>query len=632
MNGAYGIVRGPLCKGWRGKVRVTERGAVRGVVGALALMCLLVPSLVFAQSAPLGVAIHRIDSGQFPTVLTYVSVVDSRGVPVAGLDAAAFELLEDGKPVAGAQVAAVADSQEPIAVALVVDVSGSMNDEGKLDGAKAAGQALIDALGPRDSAALISFADDVKVVHGFTADTGALKGALNGLTAKGDTALYDGLGQTALLMQALSQPRKVIVLLSDGADTKSTRPMPNALAAAREARSVVFAVGLGGDARRDVLDAIARETAGQVQYVEGVDRLTAAFRSIADQLRHHYVIRHRSALPADGKPHDLLVRASYDNRKAEATRQFPAVKPPLLFDVVGIVDGEIVGGRRRIEAIVRSGDVKKVDLLVDDQLRATAAAAPFILSFDPDAEVRGRHRVVVRATDALGETREQTLAVELTGQAAPPPATVVPPAPTPTVALAVPTPVPVEQPSPWFAFAAAAVLVGLVAAIALLLALRGRRKASDGEGAPVEANPERDKTEDMGTLEGGIVAIAQGILAAKALPEASLRAVVDGAEYEIALTGRELTIGRGPENALVLADPLVSRRHARIMLEDGAYWVEDLESRNGTLVNGEETARRALAAEDEITIGGASLAFKMKTIELPPPSTQSLAVSNGKAG
>jgi VWFA-related protein len=607
-------------------------GAVRWVGGLLALVCLLVPSLVSAQSAPLGVAIHRVDSSQFPTVRTYVSVVDSRGVPVAGLDAAAFELLEDGKPVAGAQVAAVADSQEPIAVALVVDVSGSMNDGGKLDGAKAAGRALIDALGPRDSAALITFADDVKVVNGFTGDTAALKGALDGLVAKGDTALYDALGQSALLMQALPQPRKVIVLLSDGDDTKSTRPIANAVGAAQQSRSVVFAVGLGKDVRRDVLDGIARDTGGQAQYVESVDGLTGAFRSIADQLRHHYVVSHRSALAPDDKPHALLVRASYDNRRAEATRQFPAVKPPLLFDVVGIVDGEIVAGRRRIEAVVRSGDLKRVDLLVDDQVRATATAAPFVLVFDPDAEVRGRHRVTVRATDALGETRDVTLAVELPGPLVPAP-TVAPTAaaPTPTVALVVPTPVPVEQPAAWIPFAVAGVLVGLVALIAVLLLVRGRRPA-EVEPAPVDAGPERDRTEDMGTLQGGIVAIAQGILAARALPEASLHAKVEGAEHDIALTGQELTIGRGPENALVLADPLVSRRHARVLYEDGAYWVEDLASRNGTLVNGEETTRRPLAAGDTIAIGGASIAFRMKTVELPAVQPSTMAVSNGKAG
>jgi VWFA-related protein len=614
--------------------RVTARGAVQRVAGMLALVCLLVPSLASAQPAPLGLAIQRIDSGQFPTVVTYVSVVDSRGVPVAGLDTTAFELLEDGKSIAGAQVAAVADSQEPIAVALVVDISGSMNEGGKLDGAKSAGRALLDALGRRDSAALISFADDVKVAHGFTSDTAALKSALDGLVGKGDTALYDALGQSALLMQALPQPRKVIVLLSDGADTASTRPIANGIDAAQQSRSVVFAVGLGKDVRRDVLDGIARETGGHAQYVEGVDDLTGAFHSIADQLRHHYVVRHRSALPPDDKPHALLVRTSYDNRTAEATAQFPAVKPPLLFDVVGIADGEIVGARRRIEALVRSGDVRKVDLLVDDQVRATATAAPFVLAFDPDAEVRGRHRVVVRATDALGETRDVTMAVELPGPAVPAP-TVAPTAaaPTPTVALVVPTPMPVEQRAEWIPIAVAGLLVGLVVAIALLLSLRGRRSAErELLAQPVEKSPERDKTEDMGTLQGGVVAIAQGILAAKALPEASLHATVEGAEHEIALTGQELTIGRGPENALILADPLVSRHHARVLYEDGAYWVEDLASRNGTLVNGEETARRPLAAGDTIAIGGALIAFRVKTVELSVVQPSAMAVSNGKAG
>lgn len=62
-------------------------------------------------------------------------------------------------------------------------------------------------------------------------------------------------------------------------------------------------------------------------------------------------------------------------------------------------------------------------------------------------------------------------------------------------------------------------------------------------------------------------------------------------------------IGRQPGNHLVLRDTRASRMHARIVLEDGAYWIEDLESRAGTYVNGEKIARRQLGPDDRINLG-----------------------------
>jgi hypothetical protein len=93
-----------------------------GVVVAIALLILVFPLAAGAQPVPLGLAIHRVDPSRFPTVQLYLSAADSRGVPITGLDRAAFQVTEDGKPVQGAALAAVTDSQEPIAVALAVDV------------------------------------------------------------------------------------------------------------------------------------------------------------------------------------------------------------------------------------------------------------------------------------------------------------------------------------------------------------------------------------------------------------------------------------------------------------------------------------------------------------------------------
>jgi hypothetical protein len=70
---------------------------------------------------------------------------------------------------------------------------------------------------------------------------------------------------------------------------------------------------------------------------------------------------------------------------------------------------------------------------------------------------------------------------------------------------------------------------------------------------------------------------------------------------------REVTIGRSEENDVVLTDPQVSRRHARIVLEDGRVTIEDAGSLNGTYVNGERAGRARLAPNDAIVIGDTKL-------------------------
>jgi len=70
------------------------------------------------------------------------------------------------------------------------------------------------------------------------------------------------------------------------------------------------------------------------------------------------------------------------------------------------------------------------------------------------------------------------------------------------------------------------------------------------------------------------------------------------------------TIGRLPACDVVLNDPGASRQHARIEVRGDAYVLVDLGSTNGTLVNGEQAAERALDGGDRITIGTSVLEFR----------------------
>ncbi len=69
-------------------------------------------------------------------------------------------------------------------------------------------------------------------------------------------------------------------------------------------------------------------------------------------------------------------------------------------------------------------------------------------------------------------------------------------------------------------------------------------------------------------------------------------------------------LGRSRECDIVVADHNVSRQHAEIRLEDGIHWLVDLDSTNGTLVNGKKVKRVKLETGDRIEVGSTELVFE----------------------
>ena len=74
-------------------------------------------------------------------------------------------------------------------------------------------------------------------------------------------------------------------------------------------------------------------------------------------------------------------------------------------------------------------------------------------------------------------------------------------------------------------------------------------------------------------------------------------------------------IGRSRDCDIQLNDANVSRRHAELRQEGAAYWIVDLDSTNGTEVNGRRLKRAKLKAGDQITVGSTRLVFGQETAE-----------------
>lgn len=168
-------------------------------------------------------------------------------------------------------------------VYLVIDVSGSMLDEGKLDNAKNAANIFIDSIASdKNQIGLVKFSSLVKVLSKATSDSQSLKNMIQSLAAEDGTALGDGIkiATDSLTLEGRSQAKKVMLLLTDGMATEGIDPV-GASIVANQNGITIFTVGYGTDADANTLNAIATNTGGQYFYAQSGQDLVDVFNRIS---------------------------------------------------------------------------------------------------------------------------------------------------------------------------------------------------------------------------------------------------------------------------------------------------------------------------------------------------------------
>jgi pSer/pThr/pTyr-binding forkhead associated (FHA) protein len=83
--------------------------------------------------------------------------------------------------------------------------------------------------------------------------------------------------------------------------------------------------------------------------------------------------------------------------------------------------------------------------------------------------------------------------------------------------------------------------------------------------------------------------------------------IISGVTYE--LMDEAITIGRGSDNTIVVNDPSISTHHAQLLLEGDTYRLKDLDSTNGTRVNGKPVTETVLRIDDRIRFGAAEARY-----------------------
>lgn len=235
-----------------------------------------------------------------PTIRAEVGLVnlvftatDRKGRVVEGLGPEDFELLEDGKRQ---EIEYFSDpgkgSDIPLTIALLIDTSGSVRQRLEYEQAAAA-EFFREILRPdRDLALLIQFDSEVNLVQDLTQDPEALYRALATLRAGNSTALYDAVYLAAEEKLEGEAGRKVIVVITDGADTSSLVKQETAIEAAQKNDILIYGIGVhDGRFTADfgVLQKFARETGGEFFSPKArIEEISDAFRSIQRDIRGHY--------------------------------------------------------------------------------------------------------------------------------------------------------------------------------------------------------------------------------------------------------------------------------------------------------------------------------------------------------
>jgi Ca-activated chloride channel family protein len=183
--------------------------------------------------------------------------------------------------------------KKPANVVLVLDTSGSMNDEGKIQSAREGARQLVDLLSENDKLSLLPFStqpnwakQDIAIKNGKD----QLEGTINSLFAGGGTALYDAINTGYQYLQQHNRSQEAensilsVVVLTDGADTESKLPLDQLMQHIQydgETHTIhVFTIAYGKDAKKDILKQIADAT--QAKTYEGTPQnIVGVFKDIS---------------------------------------------------------------------------------------------------------------------------------------------------------------------------------------------------------------------------------------------------------------------------------------------------------------------------------------------------------------
>jgi VWFA-related protein len=272
--------------------------------GLITILCLVLASpamtpAVFADDSGPEAKITQVDVSQFPLVTVYVSVTDENGEPW-GVDPDNIKIYENDVLMQPLEISGEGEIG-PLTSLLVMDISGSMNEAGKLEAAKDAALAYIDLLNAGDQAGLMAFNTEVQYTQPITEDLDLVRNAIRDLEADKDTAFFDALIAAENAVKDITG-RKAIVALTDGLDNMSQTNSGDVLEGISEGGLSISTVGLGEPDKQGSnsglnetsLQDLAAQAGGLYAYANDAESLKNIYKLYGYLLKSEYKITYQT--------------------------------------------------------------------------------------------------------------------------------------------------------------------------------------------------------------------------------------------------------------------------------------------------------------------------------------------------
>lgn len=216
-------------------LRAFARRNSRMMLIPVLLITLWTPSISQEQRYVLSVDVELVN--------VMATVIDESGRYIDGLTAKDFQVHEDGQEQKISFFSH--DTRAPISIGVLIDISGSLQD--KLQQALQTVNEIAAALSPDDEMFIITFNSHVEMRQKFTSNTTEIQRSLRGLRAGGETAVYDAISMGVSEMQTAKQQKRILLLLTDGFDSKSKIKAAQAEDLIKRSGVLAYAIGIDDD-------------------------------------------------------------------------------------------------------------------------------------------------------------------------------------------------------------------------------------------------------------------------------------------------------------------------------------------------------------------------------------------------
>lgn len=290
-------------------------------------------SVTALAATPVNITVSNVDTSTFPEMSVEFSAWDANGIPLSGLKAGEVFLQEDDN--AEFHPATLqADTAADLAVALVLDTSGSMAGQPLLD-TKSAAARFLDRLGKADQAAVLSFSsqvntdpaalDPVREVP-FSSDLTKAYALVENLQAGGETELYNAVEKAVSWTAQLPPGHRAVLVFTDGRNEPENVGDPDSpIKLAQQGNIPVFVIALGEDIDSAYLQRLTTETGGFYAFTPISSELSRQFNDIASLLKTVYRASYSSSFTDGQAGHKLSLRIATSQGEGSVDYSLPAL-------------------------------------------------------------------------------------------------------------------------------------------------------------------------------------------------------------------------------------------------------------------------------------------------------------------